>query len=277
MSTLARTPGHRHEALLYRGEDEFVGRVAAFLREGVEAGEEVLVAVSPPKFALLTEALGDAAGGVGYLDMDEVGRNPGRLISAWHDWAAARPGRALRGVGEPVTMARTPAETAECHASEALWNVAFAGHDLWVLCPYDTAALAPDRLASVERTHPAVIADGVATPSARYSQPWTSVLTEPLTEPGQVHTTLAFGSLQRVRDAVADAARRAGAGRGRAEDLVIAVNEVACNSVRHGGGSGTLRVWEADGAVVCEVRDQGRLKDPLVGRLRPEASRVSGR
>ena len=47
-------------------------------------------------------------------------------------------------------------------------------------------------------------------------------------------------------------------------------HEVATNSIRHGGGEGTLRVWHEDDMVVCEVRDRGRLDQPLAGRARPE-------
>jgi anti-sigma regulatory factor (Ser/Thr protein kinase) len=41
----------------------------------------------------------------------------------------------------------------------------------------------------------------------------------------------------------------------RLEDVALAVGEIATNSIRHGGGSGVLRIWADDGHVVCEVRD----------------------
>src|SRR5204862_284663 len=37
----------------------------------------------------------------------------------------------------------------------------------------------------------------------------------------------------------------------------------------HGGGTGRLRVWREPDAVVCEVRDAGRIDAPLVGRVVP--------
>jgi anti-sigma regulatory factor (Ser/Thr protein kinase) len=58
---------------------------------------------------------------------------------------------------------------------------------------------------------------------------------------------------------------------------VLAVNEVATNSIRHGGGVGAARVWRADGAIVCEIADAGRIEDPLVGRRRPDAGTIGGR
>jgi anti-sigma regulatory factor (Ser/Thr protein kinase) len=63
----------------------------------------------------------------------------------------------------------------------------------------------------------------------------------------------------------------------RTADLVLAVDEVATNSLRHGGGRGTLRIWRDGESVVCEVRDAGRIEDPMVGRERPALDRDGGR
>ena len=38
---------------------------------------------------------------------------------------------------------------------------------------------------------------------------------------------------------------------------MLAVNELATNSMRHGGGHGVLRSWDEDGTVVFEIRDGG--------------------
>ena len=46
--------------------------------------------------------------------------------------------------------------------------------------------------------------------------------------------------------------------------------------MRHGGGGGTLRAWQEPDALICEVRDRGRLEDPLVGRRRPSGAQVGG-
>ena len=58
----------------------------------------------------------------------------------------------------------------------------------------------------------------------------------------------------------------------------MAVNEVATNSLTHGGGGGTVSVWrEDDATVVCELRDGGQISDPLAGRRRPAEDAVGGR
>ena len=68
-----------------------------------------------------------------------------------------------------------------------------------------------------------------------------------------------------------------GLGRERGEDLVLAVAEAAANSVRHGGGRGILRIWQDDGSVICELRDRGRIDDPLAGRRAPNHEQIGGR
>jgi anti-sigma regulatory factor (Ser/Thr protein kinase) len=91
-------------------------------------------------------------------------------------------------------------------------------------------------------------------------------------------------ALEFDRDSLVEGRRRvfwfathAGLGQRRSSDLVLAVNELLTNSVRHGGGSGLLRLWSEGGSVNCEVRDRGRLLDPRVGRRRPGPDQVGGR
>ncbi|HLN70064.1 MAG TPA: ATP-binding protein [Streptosporangiaceae bacterium] len=69
-------------------------------------------------------------------------------------------------------------------------------------------------------------------------------------------------SLYALRAAVAAHATQAGLAQGRAEDLVIAVHELAANAVRHGAGRGRLRVWKSGQALLCEVSDDGLPQPP---------------
>jgi anti-sigma regulatory factor (Ser/Thr protein kinase) len=79
-----------------------------------------------------------------------------------------------------------------------------------------------------------------------------------------------------VRQFVAGRARAAGLAASRCDDLVLAVNEVASNSVRHGGGRGDIRIWPEGDVLMCEVRDRGRLDDPMAGRRRPDLVELGG-
>ena len=275
---LERDP-FRHEALFYDGLDEFVARCAEFLRDGAGAGEPALVVVSGAKIDALREELGDAAEGVCFADMGEVGINPGRIIPAWRDFVNRHEGdgRHLRGIGEPVWAGRSAAELAECQRHEALLNVAFShGVPWWLLCPYDRGTLPPDVIATATRSHPYVTNQR----SHHYeSGNGLDHLGGELPPPPGWALQLEFGDgpLGDVRRFVSERARATGLDGARLADLMVAVTELASNTMRHGGGAGTLRVWEDAGWFVCEVRDRGRIVDPLVGRRRPTLDNRDGR
>ena len=76
--------------------------------------------------------------------------------------------------------------------------------------------------------------------------------------PGRVLLHSAFDAerVAHLRHLIARLARQCGLEAGRTEDLVVAVNEVMTNAVRHGGGTGEVRLT-VDGDLVCEVYDTG--------------------
>src|SRR5580698_3612487 len=82
--------------------------------------------------------------------------------------------------------------------------------------------------------------------------------------------------LSAVRALVLEQARQAGLAEGRANDLVLAVSEVAANTLRHTRSSGTLAIWHDEEEVVCEIRDEGRITDPHVGRIKPSLDASGG-
>ena len=59
--------------------------------------------------------------------------------------------------------------------------------------------------------------------------------------------------------------------------LELAASELATNSVRHGGGTGTVAMWLDKGAAVLQFTDAGTLLDPLTGRLSPPLDSEGGR
>jgi anti-sigma regulatory factor (Ser/Thr protein kinase) len=273
----------RHTALFYAGEASFVHAVAAFVRDGVAAGEPTLVVVSARKCDLLRDELGDAAGEVMFADMADVGTNPGAIISAWDDFVAvhAAEGLRVRGVGEPIYPGRSPAELTECHQHEALLNLAFAeAPGFWLVCPYDVEALEPAIVEHSRVTHPRVVEDGVEVQSATYAADETVAATfeSALEEPPSGAYVVAFDrdSLPAMRAFVGELAIDAGILGTRRDDLLLAVNELATNSVRHGGGEGVLRVWHEGFSLICEITDSGRIEPPLTGRLRPRPGALSG-
>lgn len=271
-----------HEALFYAGDQGFVDGVAPFVREGVAQGEAVLVVVPARKIELLRDSLDGEATHVLFADMAEVGANPARIIPAWQDFVERNAGRQMRGVGEPISPDRGREELVECQRHEQLLNVAFATSPAWrLLCPYDTEALDPAVIDEALRSHPAVLEDGRCRPSESYLG-----LDEiglpfglPLLDPPAGAEPFAFDadSLAECRRRLYWQGTRAGLGVARTNDLVLAVNEILTNSVRHGGGTGVLRIWQDGETLVCEVRDGGRIDDLLADRRRPRPDQTGGR
>jgi anti-sigma regulatory factor (Ser/Thr protein kinase) len=262
--------GFHHEAVFYASDEEYVAGLLPDLRTTLDAGGAVLVAVAEDKAQLLRGALGVAAGRVAFADMGQLGRNPGRIIPAWREFvAAAGPGPRL-GVGEPVWPGRTPDELVECRRHESLLNLAFDGGEPWrLLCPYDMNALSPEVIADARHNHPHVSVAGVTGRSDEYLEPptvlaWDGPLPDPESPPAELEFT--WDDLPLVRQFVGQLAGEAGLADARLADLVLAIHELATNSVRHGGGSGQLRVWRENGTLLCEVADAGHITDPLVGR-----------
>jgi anti-sigma regulatory factor (Ser/Thr protein kinase) len=272
-----------HEAFFYADLGEFLDQACGFVRDGLERDEAVLVATGGERLAALRHLFGGEPD-VGLADMAEVGVNPGRIIPLWREFLDdnAAAGRAIRGIGEPVWAGRSDAELAECHQHEALLNVAFADGPGWrLLCPYDVAALPPDVVQEARGTHPVLLESGRAASSDLYhlESARRALRHRPLPPPPSSAVPLDFGAgdLSALRQRVLDVALAAGLHRDRADDLVLCTDELAANSLLHGGGRGQLRVWQDGDAVVCEVSDAGTIDDPLAGRRAPSLERAGGR
>lgn len=271
--------GFQHEALVYEGNDDYLAGTVPFLRAALEAGEPTLVAVGPAQSALLEGELGKDAEGVQFADMQALGRNPASIIPFWREFVDENGGRLVRGIGEPVWAARSPAALEECQRHESLLNIAFAPGTPWsLLCPYDAGSLGEDVLEKVAFSHSHVCHEGSCGESASF-EPAPNCFAGELPPPGVRPEIFAFGlrELSEVRRRVATAAERAGMDPHGVADLVIAASELAANSVIHGGGSGTLRLWRENGSLLAEVEDRGQIEEPLVGRLRPGIAQEGGR
>ena len=106
------------------------------------------------------------------------------------------------------------------------------------------------------------------------------VYADQLSPPPDGAVSLAFDvhTLGEARRMAATEARMAGFGRARVEDVRLAVNELASNSIEHGAGRGMLRIWHRDHQLVCDVFDGGRLTTPVVDSppTAPDSSRGRG-
>jgi anti-sigma regulatory factor (Ser/Thr protein kinase) len=275
----------QHEALFYAGIDDFLAGTLPFLRDGLEHGEPMLVAVPGSRVRALKAELGESANSIAFFDMEVIGRNPAHIIPAWSEFLAANGGgaRAVRGIGEPIWAGRSDSELVECQRHESLLNVAFAHSGSWrLLCPYDTVGLPADVIAEAERSHPWVShceAGRCESTRCRDLDAMSAPFDVPLPEPPPHAMTLAFGldDIPAVRGLIAKLSAEAGLDQNRADDFVLATHEILTNSVRHAGGRGTVRTWSDARGVFCDVIDTGKIERPLVGRERPRDDQPGGR
>jgi anti-sigma regulatory factor (Ser/Thr protein kinase) len=275
--------GFEHEVLYYRDDEGFLAGLLPFIRDGLERDEAVVVAEPRPRLELLRGALGDDAVAVTFLDMAEIGANPARIIGVW---AAAlekhtAAGQQLRGVGEPAFYGRRDAEFVECQLHEQLLNHAFDAGPAWrLLCPYDEVKLPRAVVRAALHTHPirSTVADRLPSESyARHGHVEGFAAQLPKPTDAVLRGIYGPGDVPATRRTVAQYARRCGLSDDQVEVLELAASELATNSIRYGGGTGTVAMWLEPDAVVVQFTDAGHLADPLTGRISPPLESVGGR
>ncbi|WP_427890850.1 anti-sigma factor RsbA family regulatory protein [Kribbella sp. GL6] len=254
--------GFEHDAFVHAGDEDFVPRAAAFVREGQAAGETIVAVLPPERIAVLRDALGPAGDAVQFADMTVAGGNPARLIPFWRGILEQHPGP-VRGLGEPAYPGRGPAAYDEVLLHEALSDIAFAtDRSFRLCCAYETSV-------GIDPTASHAGADALAEKAFR---------TRLDDVPDRAERwEFGPGELGEVRQWLSGQAASHGVSRDRLDDLSLALHEICTNSIRFGGGRGTLAVWIADGALICDVTDRGRIEDLLVGRVLPPLDGLGGR
>ncbi len=277
----AHSHGFRHEVIFHGdGAEGFVRQTQPLIEQALDRAAPVLVAVSRERIGKLREALGERSEQVGFIDMRQLGVNPARIIPAWREFLNGfAPDAEPLGIGEPIWPGRSLAELDECWRHEALLNLAFGGGRSWrLLCPYDLDGLEDHVIEAAHICHPRVTGVAGDYPSesyARQMRPFDGTLSEPPTATAE----LAFreSDLGEIRRTLSRWARVEGLDHEATADLVLAVDEIATNSIRHGGGTGRLRMWRDGESLLCEIRDLGEMRDPLLGRVCPGSDSACGR
>jgi anti-sigma regulatory factor (Ser/Thr protein kinase) len=276
--------GFVHSALIYGSDDAFMDVCLPFVEHGIEAGEPTLVAVQASNIDNLRAALGGEPEGVTLLSVEEWYETSARTRDKFARWARvhARPGRA-RLIGEPPWAVGNDAAVRDWARHESVINVAFEGMPVRFICPYDARQLPAGIVEHAHRTHPEIAGPEGSFASDAYEDPheFCRRLDTRVERPkGEPSTVLAFNlaDLRLVRRTVASAAVASGLSGSRADELALAVNEIASNAVVHGRLPATLRIWEGNDELICEVSDAGDgINDVLAGQLTPPSERIGGR
>ena len=269
----------RHEALPYRGHDDFVASSVSVLRDGLDRDERPMFLASQAKIADVRDALGSDVEDVVLVATDEHGRNPSRIMTMLDNFRSTGDGRRALGVNETVLPGLAPPALQEAQLAESLLNSpTLTAWAMSIICLYGVDALNDDCGREMRRAHPVI--RGESSENADYRPDRFADLyaleVPPPPEDG-VQLRVAGPTLGEMRALVQAEAARYGLREDRADDLVLAVNEIVTNSVRHGGGRCVLTMWFDRGAAMCDVRDRGYIRDPLVGRLAPSPDVASGR
>lgn len=281
----ARSVQLRHAAGFHRSADDLMAQLVPLVVAGLSRGEPVAVALRPPTLLALQEILDRPAGLISLSTPDGPDSGSGQTV-------AARRARELR---ELCSTSGRPAIVLTEHCSrydgvdgsywtelDAAVNIALAELPVSLTCFFPELPLHLEVLDGARRNHPLLLVDGEVRHNPGHRDPRAVLAERPAPAPvllGAPDLQLTFGAwqLHDVRVAVEHTLLTAGYGRERAEDVVLAVNEVATNAVEHGATDATLYLWMDGDGFVCEVHDRGTLRDPLPGLQAPHPSDPRGR
>jgi anti-sigma regulatory factor (Ser/Thr protein kinase) len=274
--------GLEHDALIYGTDEALVDTLVPWLQEGRAHGNGAVVATTAPHIERFRDALGADGDSVSFISADDLYVQPVQTIASWQRLLAdaAKAGVAYTRIVGEVAFGSTPEAQTSWTRYESALNAVFARSSAWIVCPYDVRALPTGVIEQAWRTHPTVWSS-TRWKSDRYEMP--ARLLREIVEPSRSVTgapDFELGiddSMGQVRELVRTAGLQAGLPRARVEELVLAVSELAGNTVRHAGGGGRLALWTTPEGIVCEVTDGGGgLHDPLAGLVPPKPHASAG-
>lgn len=279
----ARAPRFRHALVLRDDPQDVLALLLPMASAARERGGIVALSVSDDAERALRERLGDA-GVTTLTPLTRAARESGQTVAAWR----ARELRAMASAGrEIVVLAEHDADLDGPDGSywteyEAALNISLGGLPVTQVCAYPQLPLHRVVADAALANHPLLLqgAELVANPDHR--APAEVLTTMPVSAPyvlGPPDVFLRYNTfeLSRVRRAVEDAMQDSRLDPERAEDMVLAVNEIATNAVEHGSAQAELFVWASPDELVCELHDEGELGLPLIGLAPPHPSQARGR
>lgn len=273
-----------HTAGFHSSREQLLAQLLPLATAARDRGEPIAVALQPATEQALVERLGDD-------DLVRLDQSVTPDVASGQT-VAARRALELRALtsstGSPVTVLaeHSPAldgvDGGFWRELEAAVNVALTDLPIRATCFYPELPLHLEILDAARSNHP-LLWDGAALRRNPDHRAPREVLAERPTPapvllgPPDLRLEFSVWQLHEVRTAIEQTLRDADYEPERAEDIVLAVNEVATNAVEHGTPEAQLSVWAGPGGLLCEVDDGGRLGDPLPGLQAPHPSEPHGR
>jgi anti-sigma regulatory factor (Ser/Thr protein kinase) len=269
--------GAEHISLWYRNPSERIGHLVREVGAGIAAGEAVLARVPDALWSRAVPALGDAAGRVEWLPVDDQYGNPVEAM-------AALAGFVERSQADHAPRIRAVGELPLVHGSvderwvryEGAVSHLFAEVPLRAACLVDASTATAGSLETMAAVHHAVDDGSGLRPSDLFDPVGTCrrLVTRPPSSPADAvlrHPSAAAGRLA-ATDLAADLLTA-----DRLADLRLVVTELVTNALRHNGDGVELRLWRSPGGVTLAVSDHGPgIGDPFAG-LRPPGFLGGGR
>lgn len=280
----------RHTAGFHRSDSDLLAQLTPIVAAAMVRGEPVASALRPETERALTVALAKSGVEGATRLVPLAGPDP-------HDASAQTlAGRRARELRELTTAAGAVTVVSE-HWSrfdgadglfwtelDAAANVALAGLPVDLVCFFPDVPLHQTVTQGALRNHPTLQRSGITRANPEHLPPHDVVRATPVPAPvllGAPDVRRRFGvwTLSEVRALVERELLAAGFARDRAEDVVLAVNEIATNAVEHGTRVAEITLWSAGapGGFVVEIQDGGILGDPLPGLVAPQPGDLRGR
>jgi anti-sigma regulatory factor (Ser/Thr protein kinase) len=266
-----------HRALIADSDAALVSGATAFVREGVAAGQPVVVACSEATATLLRAALGEQSRAHWAEWSDVFGSGAAAAVTAVRRLAERHRGAGatvvVRVVLEPLA-GPDPDTWREWQRYEAVLDHEVADEPMLALCVTDTRR-APQPLVDTARaTHPVLAGAAGLQPNPDHRDPERylqelPVPSEPLEDTEPLLRADAVRDLRGLRRELADRAADAKLAPGSQpalEDFLLAVDEMTTNALRHGRPPVSLRLWASEERLVCTITDRGAgFEDPFIG------------
>ncbi|MGQ0573315.1 MAG: ATP-binding protein [Pseudonocardia sp.] len=274
----------QHAVGFFDGHADLVRQVVPIVTTALERGEPVGIALRPPTEQAVLQAVGGPAGVISFGDRASVHSGSAQTT-------AARRARELRALAADVGTATVLSEhTGRLDGSDgSFWteldaalNIACTDIPVSMTCFFPEMPLHPGVLAGARRNHPLLLVHGELRRNPDHRSPGEVMAELPPADPpvlGPPDLQVAFRAwqLHEVRSTLEQILRDAGYGSGRAEDIVLAVNEIATNAVEHGTLEARLLVWIDGDGLTCEIHDGGALGERLPGLRAPHPGERRGR
>lgn len=284
-NTRTSLPSHFvHRAGFYSSEQELLEIMVPIAQDALSRDVPVALISSADVERTLREVLGNSAGVIHLPPPSVHLRRSGQAVVTHRarelreltDWAGSVEVIAEHNPDRPGIDSSAWVE------AEAAMNVALGMLPITMTCLYPAGHDA-DAGQAVLWNHPRLVAaGGVVRDNVEVRTP-TEVLTmRPASAPAELglpDREMRFTPWQLIelRRAVAEATGSLGLAEDRAQDFVLAVNEVASNAVEHGYGIGELHIWANGEELVCDVHNTGPLTEPLPGLRPPHPNSARGR